>query len=254
MRNSDKATHNTSSRTRSAWLLLLLIASMSASLLGASSPVGAQSTGEADVALQVGASNYRNSNDVRLRMSVANFGPNDARIQMTVTIPEGMDVWPDTIRSVGDANKTCNDPGNGEDLICQIVNVIPANGSILTHIGIDPTPAAGPQASFPITGVTVSIETLDGVTDTNLCNNTRTAEGWFQNGDLTVWTQDCDGDGYADTLNPGDNRIRQDQYDAVQSDPADDNPCVPAVFADQTAFDAAVATNPSVTEDNCAVG
>ena len=232
---------------RATVALLLLVASLATTATTA----GAQTAPQADISLGVGASNYRNSNDVRLRMGVSNAGPDDARFRMTVTIPEGMDVWGDTIRSLGAADRGCNDPGNGEDLVCEVLIVLSAGDSVLTHMGIDPTPASGPQATFPITGVTVTIETLDGVVDPNPCNNTRFAEGWYQSGDLTVWTQDCDGDGFLEILNPGDTRIRQDQYDAVAADPADDNPCVPAVYADQAAFDAAVALNPSISVTNC---
>ena len=55
-------TRSTALRTIVAFVLLLT------SVATTTTPVGAQTAPEADISLGVGASNYRNSNDVRLRM------------------------------------------------------------------------------------------------------------------------------------------------------------------------------------------
>ena len=233
-------------------LLLTVIASVVALPTGQAS---AQVQPVADIAFGAGVSNYRNDGDVRIRAGITNNGPDAARVMLTVTIPAGLDVWPDTVRSVADEAKDCNDPGNGEDLVCEFVAAIPAEGFLSTHWGMDPTPAEGPQATFPITGVSITVTPLDGVVDPDLCNNTWDAAGWLQPGDLTAWTQDCDGDGSVNFLNSMDDRIRQEQIDAIVTtngfDPVETNPCIPTPYATQADFDAAVAANPLVSVTDC---
>ena len=233
-------------------LLLTVIASVVALPTGQAS---AQVQPVADIAFGAGASNYRNDGDVRIRAGITNNGPDAARVMLTVTIPAGLDVWPDTVRSVADEAKDCNDPGNGEDLVCEFVAAIPAEGFLSTHWGMDPTPAEGPQATFPITGVSITVTPLDGVVDPDLCNNTWDAAGWLQPGDLTAWTQDCDGDGSVSFLNSMDDRIRQEQIDAIVTtngfDPVETNPCIPTPYATQADFEAAVAANPLVSVTDC---